>query len=166
MVFFRMVRRPPRSTLFPYTTLFRSLLSVKAVLALSRLMPRLTVTPLNARVPPLPVMLALVFQSKVAIRVPLVTGVQTCALPIFVKLAAAPDWVTVRLPALTWMVPLLEDRVAAEMLVVKSRLLLILMTPWLSSGALRERLPPKAPTPWSTSMVRLGALVKTPVTLR
>src|SRR5437870_3950522 len=40
------------------------------------------------------------------------------------------------------------------------------MTPWLSSGALRKRLPPKAPTPWSTSMMRLGALVKTPVTLR
>src|SRR2546428_14097217 len=26
MVFFLMIRRPPRSTLFPYTTLFRSLL--------------------------------------------------------------------------------------------------------------------------------------------
>src|SRR3989442_11537694 len=28
--FFLMIRRPPRSTLFPYTTLFRSLLSVGA----------------------------------------------------------------------------------------------------------------------------------------
>src|SRR2546430_7440691 len=28
--FFLMIRRPPRSTLFPYTTLFRSILSVKA----------------------------------------------------------------------------------------------------------------------------------------
>src|SRR3712207_7785035 len=29
--FFLMIRRPPRSTLFPYTTLFRSLLLVEAV---------------------------------------------------------------------------------------------------------------------------------------
>src|SRR5438874_4078822 len=28
--FFLMIRRPPRSTLFPYTTLFRSLLRVRA----------------------------------------------------------------------------------------------------------------------------------------
>src|SRR2546429_10008510 len=28
-----MIRRPPRSTLFPYTTLFRSLLAVRAVIA-------------------------------------------------------------------------------------------------------------------------------------
>src|ERR1051326_9567285 len=28
-VFFLMIRRPPRSTLFPYTTLFRSVLDVK-----------------------------------------------------------------------------------------------------------------------------------------
>src|SRR3712207_8255816 len=28
-VFFLMIRRPPRSTLFPYTTLFRSLLDVR-----------------------------------------------------------------------------------------------------------------------------------------
>src|SRR2546429_4238155 len=27
MIFFLMIRRPPRSTLFPYTTLFRSLLA-------------------------------------------------------------------------------------------------------------------------------------------
>src|SRR3712207_7562600 len=31
MFFFLMIRRPPRSTLFPYTTLFRSLLVVEAV---------------------------------------------------------------------------------------------------------------------------------------
>src|SRR3712207_7580493 len=30
MMFFLMIRRPPRSTLFPYTTLFRSLLVVVA----------------------------------------------------------------------------------------------------------------------------------------
>src|SRR3712207_6994509 len=30
MFFFLMIRRPPRSTLFPYTTLFRSLTSVDA----------------------------------------------------------------------------------------------------------------------------------------
>src|SRR3712207_7844711 len=29
IVFFLMIRRPPRSTLFPYTTLFRSLLGVR-----------------------------------------------------------------------------------------------------------------------------------------
>src|SRR5438445_7296692 len=32
--FFLMIRRPPRSTLFPYTTLFRSLLSALAFCAL------------------------------------------------------------------------------------------------------------------------------------
>src|SRR2546430_10667905 len=32
-VFFLMIRRPPRSTLFPYTTLFRSLVSAKNVAA-------------------------------------------------------------------------------------------------------------------------------------
>src|SRR3712207_9500839 len=30
-VFFLMIRRPPRSTLFPYTTLFRSVVAVSAV---------------------------------------------------------------------------------------------------------------------------------------
>src|SRR2546430_7099995 len=30
LFFFLMIRRPPRSTLFPYTTLFRSLVSCKA----------------------------------------------------------------------------------------------------------------------------------------
>src|SRR3712207_8241101 len=29
--FFLMIRRPPRSTLFPYTTLFRSLLAVEVI---------------------------------------------------------------------------------------------------------------------------------------
>src|SRR5258708_14120784 len=29
-----MIRRPPRSTLFPYTTLFRSLLSILAILSI------------------------------------------------------------------------------------------------------------------------------------
>src|SRR3712207_9293308 len=31
MVFFLMIRRPPRSTLFPYTTLFRSYLTVSEI---------------------------------------------------------------------------------------------------------------------------------------
>src|SRR3712207_8467154 len=31
LVFFLMIRRPPRSTLFPYTTLFRSLQSLEAL---------------------------------------------------------------------------------------------------------------------------------------
>src|SRR5256884_5103487 len=31
LFFFLMIRRPPRSTLFPYTTLFRSLLPVRSV---------------------------------------------------------------------------------------------------------------------------------------
>src|SRR2546430_9028844 len=30
MFFFLMIRRPPRSTLFPYTTLFRSVVAVRA----------------------------------------------------------------------------------------------------------------------------------------
>src|ERR1035441_11077162 len=34
--FFLMIRRPPRSTLFPYTTLFRSAVPVAAEAALSR----------------------------------------------------------------------------------------------------------------------------------
>src|SRR3712207_7501026 len=33
--FFLMIRRPPRSTLFPYTTLFRSLVLVPALVALA-----------------------------------------------------------------------------------------------------------------------------------
>src|SRR3712207_7882796 len=33
MLFFLMIRRPPRSTLFPYTTLFRSLLALLVVAA-------------------------------------------------------------------------------------------------------------------------------------
>ena len=36
----------------------------------------------------------------------------------------------------------------------------------MSSGALSARLPPKLPTPSSTSMMRVGALVSVPVTLR
>src|SRR2546428_6645125 len=34
-VFFLMIRRPPRSTLFPYTTLFRSLTSANAAVLLA-----------------------------------------------------------------------------------------------------------------------------------
>src|SRR5258708_34183627 len=33
LFFFLMIRRPPRSTLFPYTTLFRSLLLVPSLMA-------------------------------------------------------------------------------------------------------------------------------------
>src|SRR3712207_6990312 len=40
IVFFLMIRRPPRSTLFPYTTLFRSILVVGvAMLASATLLP-------------------------------------------------------------------------------------------------------------------------------
>src|SRR6478672_6186420 len=35
LFFFLMIRRPPRSTLFPYTTLFRSTLAWKVVMALT-----------------------------------------------------------------------------------------------------------------------------------
>src|SRR2546425_7122333 len=34
-----MIRRPPRSTLFPYTTLFRSRLKISSVLATDKAMP-------------------------------------------------------------------------------------------------------------------------------
>src|SRR5258705_5945721 len=34
--FFLMIRRPPRSTLFPYTTLFRSLISARELAAVAR----------------------------------------------------------------------------------------------------------------------------------
>src|SRR3712207_7311997 len=37
--FFLMIRRPPRSTLFPYTTLFRSLLSVTLYVLVARVYP-------------------------------------------------------------------------------------------------------------------------------
>src|SRR5256885_3106505 len=37
--FFLMIRRPPRSTLFPYTTLFRSLGCAPALPALPRMLP-------------------------------------------------------------------------------------------------------------------------------
>src|SRR3712207_8905131 len=40
-VFFLMIRRPPRSTLFPYTTLFRSTTG-KYTLALTELQPLIT----------------------------------------------------------------------------------------------------------------------------
>src|SRR5438874_7458003 len=38
--FFLMIRRPPRSTLFPYTTLFRSLAGLQKVIALRQSSPR------------------------------------------------------------------------------------------------------------------------------
>src|SRR3712207_9127284 len=50
-IFFLMIRRPPRSTLFPYTTLFRSLARSKT----SEDKPRILSTTVNAlvqRVPP------------------------------------------------------------------------------------------------------------------
>src|SRR3712207_7996767 len=37
--FFLMIRRPPRSTLFPYTTLFRSASNARAAAERSRVMP-------------------------------------------------------------------------------------------------------------------------------
>src|SRR3989442_7570705 len=39
LFFFLMIRRPPRSTLFPYTTLFRSVLLVEDLLDLLLLLP-------------------------------------------------------------------------------------------------------------------------------
>src|SRR3712207_7531113 len=39
MFFFLMIRRPPRSTLFPYTTLFRSMLSEPDLILLDIMMP-------------------------------------------------------------------------------------------------------------------------------
>src|SRR3712207_8177025 len=41
LVFFLMIRRPPRSTLFPYTTLFRSLSRPQGLLDLGPAPPRL-----------------------------------------------------------------------------------------------------------------------------
>src|SRR2546427_3619485 len=46
-----MIRRPPRSTLFPYTTLFRSL--VVPALLMVRCPSCLLFAPLNIRLPPL-----------------------------------------------------------------------------------------------------------------
>src|SRR2546423_3233183 len=40
--FFLMIRRPPRSTLFPYTTLFRSPLSMAPFTVVTRRMPEAT----------------------------------------------------------------------------------------------------------------------------
>src|SRR5256885_4016163 len=36
-----MIRRPPRSTLFPYTTLFRSMLGLPGLIAMALTLPRL-----------------------------------------------------------------------------------------------------------------------------
>src|SRR2546427_8059258 len=46
--FFLMIRRPPRSTLFPYTTLFRSIVIVPAIAAM---LPGVELTPKLALVP-------------------------------------------------------------------------------------------------------------------
>src|SRR5258708_37780483 len=43
--FFLMIRRPPRSTLFPYTTLFRSMLRLLAGLGLAALVTACAVPP-------------------------------------------------------------------------------------------------------------------------
>src|SRR2546430_16122513 len=43
VIFFLMIRRPPRSTLFPYTTLFRSLLTGAQRVAGERALERLVV---------------------------------------------------------------------------------------------------------------------------
>src|SRR5256885_10883737 len=47
-----MIRRPPRSTLFPYTTLFRSMIEVEVVLVLADLDVELEVAFVPARPPP------------------------------------------------------------------------------------------------------------------
>src|SRR5260370_27771763 len=53
LFFFLMIRRPPRSTLFPYTTLFRSLFaSIRSEGEASPWMPRPSVAPVPARAGP------------------------------------------------------------------------------------------------------------------
>src|SRR3990167_5458764 len=47
--FFLMIRRPPRSTLFPYTTLFRSALMTTWLYHSGMSSPFLTVTPFSSR---------------------------------------------------------------------------------------------------------------------
>src|SRR3712207_9248081 len=49
MFFFLMIRRPPRSTLFPYTTLFRSAVAVDAVAQDDERPPPLVLLELLAR---------------------------------------------------------------------------------------------------------------------
>src|SRR3712207_8004324 len=48
--FFLMIRRPPRSTLFPYTTLFRSVRVVALILELEDISPELAPGPAALRV--------------------------------------------------------------------------------------------------------------------
>src|SRR4051794_37287749 len=50
LFFFLMIRRPPRSTLFPYTTLFRSsrLLTLLVILTMPLFLARLTLIPIKA----------------------------------------------------------------------------------------------------------------------
>src|SRR5258708_20714861 len=47
-----MIRRPPRSTLFPYTTLFRSVAPARTSKSVQKPTAGLAVTPLNASLPP------------------------------------------------------------------------------------------------------------------
>src|SRR5260221_10070276 len=71
-----MIRRPPRSTLFPYTTLFRSLLRtlMHSIDRLSNMIHLIHCYKL---------MLSLiVFQGSYGMCLHCVTGVETCALPI------------------------------------------------------------------------------------
>src|ERR671910_3726309 len=49
--FFLMIRRPPRSTLFPYTTLFRSTTGLSTPSIDSQLLPRLGLSEHTRRVP-------------------------------------------------------------------------------------------------------------------
>src|SRR5690349_23776163 len=43
-----MIRRPPKSTLFPYTTLFRSLLTLLVILTMPLFLARLTLIPIKS----------------------------------------------------------------------------------------------------------------------
>src|SRR2546430_7639126 len=49
VIFFLMIRRPPRSTLFPYTTLFRSLPTQGAYESMNRLVERWYTTLMNTQ---------------------------------------------------------------------------------------------------------------------
>src|SRR3712207_8836914 len=48
-IFFLMIRRPPRSTLFPYTTLFRSFPPIHCLTSVNAMRPRHVASPNHGR---------------------------------------------------------------------------------------------------------------------
>src|SRR2546428_11782250 len=79
-----MIRRPPRSTLFPYTTLFRSPLQVMLLLTLK--------APLADKVPPLKTRLPKIELASLKVTVPVVITIAACNAPPL-KVALAPvNW--------------------------------------------------------------------------